>query len=113
MKRKSKSSLVRDSDAEDVKVTGSRGSLVFGPHRKQYIDFMAGWCVGNLGWDQPFVRQAIERFEGPDYVYPGYRYRAWDELAGLIAAVTPGASSRAAFARPAAARRSTSRCRRR
>jgi len=94
MKRKAKGSLARDSDAEDVEVTGARGSLVFGPHRKQYIDFMAGWCVGNLGWDLPVVRQAIERFEGPDYVYPGYRYRAWDELAGLIAAVTPGRLTR-------------------
>ena len=90
MDRKTKGRLARDSDVEDVEVTGSRGSLVFGRHRKQYIDFMAGWCVGNLGWDQPAVRQAIERFEGPDYVYPGYRYKAWDELAELIAAVTPG-----------------------
>ncbi len=87
-------SLARDPDAEDVEVTGSRGSLVFGPRRKQYIDFMAGWCVGNFGWDQPVVRQAIERFKGPDYVYPGYRYRGWDELAGLIAAVTPGKLAR-------------------
>src|SRR5436190_3604313 len=94
MKRKAKGSLARDSDAEDVEVTGARGSLVFGPHRKQYIDFMAGWCVGNLGWDQPVVRQAIERFKGPDYVYPGYHYRAWDELAGLIATVTPGQPAR-------------------
>src|ERR1044072_987559 len=94
MKRKAKGSLARACDAEDVEVTGARGSLVFGPHRKQYIDFMAGWCVGNLGWDLPVVRQAVERFEGRDYVYPGYCYRAWDELAGLIAAVTPGRLTR-------------------
>ena len=55
MKHKSKGRLARDADAEDVEVTGSRGSLIFGPSRKQYIDFMAGWCVGNLGWDQPIV----------------------------------------------------------
>lgn len=94
MKRNGKGRLARDSNAENVEITDARGSFIFGSYRKQYIDFTAGWCVGNLGWDQAVVRQAIERFDGPDYVYPGYRYRAWDELAALIAAVTPGSLAR-------------------
>jgi acetylornithine/succinyldiaminopimelate/putrescine aminotransferase len=89
-----KGRLARGSVAEDVELVASAGSHVFGPRRKRYIDFMMGWCVGNLGWDQPEIRTALERFDGPDYVYPGYRYRPWEELAELLAAITPGKLTR-------------------
>ena len=30
------------------------------------------------------IAKAIERFKGPDYVYPGYSYAPWTELARLL-----------------------------
>lgn len=49
-----------------------------------------GWCVGNFGWDDPELERRIERFRGPDYVYPEYRYRPWEELATLLSRIAPG-----------------------
>jgi acetylornithine/succinyldiaminopimelate/putrescine aminotransferase len=91
---KRKNFLARGSEADDVRVIGSQGSHVFGPNRKKYIDFMAGWCVGNLGWDNREIRRAVRQFKGPDYVYPGYGYKAWDELAELLVKIAPGKLAR-------------------
>jgi 4-aminobutyrate aminotransferase-like enzyme len=33
--------------------------------------------------------KAIECFKGPDYVYPGYSYAPWTELARLLASLAP------------------------
>jgi 4-aminobutyrate aminotransferase-like enzyme len=35
------------------------------------------------------IAKAIERFKGPDYVYPGYAYPPWTELARLLASLAP------------------------
>jgi 4-aminobutyrate aminotransferase-like enzyme len=48
-----------------------------------------GWCVGNFGWRPQATTKAIERFKGPDYVYPGYSYAPWTELARLLASLAP------------------------
>ena len=57
--------------------------------RRKYIDFVMGWCVGNFGWRPPAIAKSIERFKGPDYVYPGYAYAPWTELARLLASLAP------------------------
>ncbi len=48
-----------------------------------------GWCVANFGWRPAPIAKAIERFKGPDYVYPGYSYAPWTELARLLASLAP------------------------
>ena len=88
------SPFVRGSEAEEVQVTATHGSHVFGRNRKKYIDFLAGWCVGNLGWDHREIRKAIRRFRGPDYVYPGFGYRRWEELAELLVSIVPVRNAR-------------------
>lgn len=54
----------------------SRGNCFCMPRERgnKYIDFVMGWCVGNFGWRNVAIAKAIERFKGPDYVYPGYSY---------------------------------------
>jgi adenosylmethionine-8-amino-7-oxononanoate aminotransferase len=49
-----------------------------------------GWCVGNFGWRPATIAKAVERFKGPDYVYPGYSYAPWTQLARLLASLAPG-----------------------
>jgi len=56
-------------------VARSDGCIIFDHHGKKYIDFTAGWCVGNLGWGNDEVRAAIRAFEGPTYVHPDHLYR--------------------------------------
>ena len=82
--------LAREEPAEGVQVARSEGCLVFDHHGKKYIDFTAGWCVGNLGWGNADILAAIRGFDGPAYVHPDFLYRPWSELAEALAEITPG-----------------------
>jgi acetylornithine/succinyldiaminopimelate/putrescine aminotransferase len=80
--------LARELPAE-LQLAATNGSIVTDARGRKYIDFVMGWCVGNLGWRPQAIAKAIERFKGPDYVYPGYSYAPWTELARLLASVAP------------------------
>ena len=81
--------LARELAAE-LQIRKSNGSFVFDEKGKKYLDFVMGWCVGNLGWANAELTKRIRNFEGPDYVFPGYSYKPWAELAELLARITPG-----------------------
>jgi adenosylmethionine-8-amino-7-oxononanoate aminotransferase len=81
--------LAREADAEGVAIVGSKDGYLIGPRGKRFIDFTSGWCVGNFGWNDRSIRTALRKFKGPTYVYPGYRYEAWDELAALLGDLAP------------------------
>ena len=80
--------LAREEPAE-LQVAPTNGSLVTDSRGRKYIDFVMGWCVGNFGWGSPGIVKAIEGFKGPDYVYPGYSYPPWTELARLLVSLAP------------------------
>src|SRR6187402_2095541 len=80
--------LARELPAE-LQLAATNGSIVTDSRGKKYIDFVMGWYVGNFGWQPPAIARAIERFEGPDYIYPGYAYAPWTELARLLASLAP------------------------
>ena len=80
----------REGEPEDVVVGNSAGSWLTDSRGRRYIDFMMGWCVGNLGWGNTEIRAAARKFAGPDYVHPDYSYRPWVELAEMLARITPG-----------------------
>ncbi|MEJ6022373.1 class-III pyridoxal-phosphate-dependent aminotransferase [Ramlibacter sp. PS4R-6] len=82
--------LGRQEEPDDFIVGDSGGSYVTDTRGRTYIDFMTGWCVGNLGWGNTEIRAAARKYEGPEYVYPGHLYRPWAELAELLARITPG-----------------------
>ena len=78
------------ADAKDIAIVGSKDGYLIGRRGKRFIDFTSGWCVGNFGWNDPRIRAALRNFKGPTYVYPGYRYEGWDELAALLGDLAPG-----------------------
>ena len=80
--------LARELPAE-LQVAATNGSNLTDSRGRKYIDFVMGWCVGNFGWRPAATTKAIERFKGPDYVYPGYSYAPWTELARLLASLAP------------------------
>jgi 4-aminobutyrate aminotransferase-like enzyme len=82
--------VARGEDAESIQFARSQDSYVFDQHNKKYVDFTAGWCVGNLGWGNEEIRAAVRDFDGPTYVHPDYRCRGWAELAEGLAEITPG-----------------------
>jgi acetylornithine/succinyldiaminopimelate/putrescine aminotransferase len=81
--------LGQQEDSE-LSVSRAKGSYLFDSRGKRYVDFVMGWCVGNFGWGDPELERRIARFRGPDYVYPDYSYRPWEELATLLSRVAPG-----------------------
>src|SRR5215207_180322 len=88
MPARRRESLARDLPAE-LQVAATDGSIVTDSRGRKYIDFVMGWCVGNFGWRPAAIAKAVERFKGPDYVYPGYAYAPWTELARLLASLAP------------------------
>src|SRR4026208_802470 len=80
--------LAREAPAE-LQVAAPNGRTLHDSRGRKYIDFVMGWCVGNFGWRPGAIAKAIERFKGPVYVYPGYAYAPWTELARLLASLAP------------------------
>lgn len=80
----------RDLPALNLDIAASKGNHLIDRRGKKYIDFLMGWCVGNVGWSNRQVQVAVGNFKGPDYVNPCYLYRPWGELAELLAKITPG-----------------------
>jgi glutamate-1-semialdehyde aminotransferase len=65
----------REGEPQDVIVDNSVDSHLTDARGRKYIDFMMGWCVGNLGWANTEIRAAAQKFDGPEYVHPDYLYR--------------------------------------
>lgn len=80
----------RHGEPQDVVVGSSADSYLTDTRGRRYIDFMMGWCVGNLGWGNTEIRAAARTFDGPDYVHPDHLYRPWVQLARMLARLTPG-----------------------
>lgn len=80
----------REAPATPIEIVKAQGNYLYDATGKRYIDFVMGWCVGNIGWGVPEVERAIADFDGPDYVNPYYLYKPWGELAELLASVAPG-----------------------
>jgi acetylornithine/succinyldiaminopimelate/putrescine aminotransferase len=89
MQRPRKPFLVQNEGSADIEVARARGNYLYDARGRKYIDFMMGWCVGNFGWTRPNLRRQIRAFRGPDYVYPGYAYKPWRELAELLVGLAP------------------------
>src|SRR4051812_50069344 len=80
----------RQGEPEDVIVGNSADSFLTDARGRKYIDFMMGWCVGNLGWGNTEIRAAARRFDGPDYIIPDYLYRPWVQFSEIFARINPG-----------------------
>ena len=87
---KDKKYLGRDLPADQLEIVKSQGNFLIDSNGKKFIDFMMGWCVGNIGWGNKEIRDRMKKFDGPDYVNPAYLYKPWAELAELLAKITPG-----------------------
>ncbi|HET6403359.1 MAG TPA: aspartate aminotransferase family protein, partial [Candidatus Thermoplasmatota archaeon] len=87
--------LAPDPSAEPLRVAQARGSIVTDERGREHVDFLAGWCVANLGWAHPDIQKRMRRYDGPDYVYPHYEHAPREELAARLADVAPGELARA------------------
>lgn len=81
--------LFRDQPATPVNVQNCAGNYIFDKKGKRYLDFMMGWCVGNIGWNKKILLQAIKKYNGPSYVVPTYIYDQWNILAKKLVSLMP------------------------
>ncbi|MFP5386238.1 MAG: aspartate aminotransferase family protein [Bacteriovoracia bacterium] len=82
--------FAREAEPKHIQITQAEGSYLIDSAGKRYIDFNMGWCVGNIGWNNEEINNAIKNFHGPSYVQPHFEYQPWTELAQLLAEITPG-----------------------
>lgn len=80
----------KERETHDIDIARSSGSFIYDAAGNRYIDFFMGWCVGNMGWGNEDLKETIRNFDGPTYVYPGFNYEPWVELATLLAEIAPG-----------------------
>src|SRR4051812_48737719 len=81
--------FLADDVQDALEITRAEGNFLFDSKGRKYIDFVAGWCVGNLGWSREEIAKAIREFDGPAYIYPSHFHKSWAELAELLAEFAP------------------------
>jgi len=89
-KKADKKFFYRSDSPLDIEVEKAEGSYIFASDGKKYLDLIMGWCVGNIGWGNQQLREAIRTYNGPDYIYPQMRYKGWTDLSATLAAIAPG-----------------------
>ena len=82
--------LAFEPDFQDFEIVRAEGIHVFDSDRRKYLDFLSGWCVGNLGWNQSDIAAAIRDFAGPHFVPASALYPPWLELAQQLIEIAPG-----------------------
>lgn len=88
-KTKDSKYIARDMAATPIEVTGTDGNYLYSSDGKKYIDFVMGWCVGNIGWSNKKIIEKICKFKGPHYVTPDMLYKPWADLAEKLVSLTP------------------------
>ncbi|MGE4063671.1 MAG: aspartate aminotransferase family protein [Rhodospirillaceae bacterium] len=79
----------QDDEDEAPTIVGTDGPYLTDARGKRYLDFRSGWNVGNFGWNNRLLAEAVRTFQGPPYVYPEHRYEPWFELAALLLDLAP------------------------
>jgi len=90
IQNKDKKYLGREGSPKPIVIKKAKGSYLYDDKNIKYIDFFVGWCVGNVGWNPNEIVKQIKKFDGPNYVPPGYYYQGWAELAEILAKISPG-----------------------
>jgi 4-aminobutyrate aminotransferase-like enzyme len=74
-----------------IEITHGEGCHLFGPKGERYLDFAAGWCVGNIGWGRADVREAlVKEAERGTYIPPFLLFSPWDDFAKMLCDIAPG-----------------------
>lgn len=87
-----------DYSSRPIKIKKGDGCYLFDESGKRYLDFIAGWCVGNIGWGNKEVRSAIRaEAERGVYVPPLFRFGEWEKFAKLLIDIAPNNKLSKAF----------------
>ena len=85
-----KKHLADPDNSLGLEIEATDGFYIRTTEGRSYLDFTSGWCVGNLAWGNREIRRTIHQYRGPDYVYPGFFYEPWNDLADTLCDISPG-----------------------
>ncbi len=75
----------------NITITHGEGSYLFDHQGKKYLDLIAGWCVGSVGWGNREIGAALEaEAKRGTYIPPFLGSDAREELATMLTDIAPG-----------------------
>lgn len=81
-----------------VEFSSGEGCFLFDKKGKKYIDFLAGWCVGNAGWGRREIIAALDRAAKRGiYVPPLFKMEEWEIFARKLVSVAPNKKLKKVF----------------
>lgn len=90
------SKYLADYGSAPLYIKTGKGCYLYDIFGRKYIDFAAGWCVGNLGWKRKEIEEAIKKELDESVYAPAFlRWKKWEELAKLLCKHAPGRLRRA------------------
>ena len=72
-----------------LKIKDAEGSILFGDDGKEYIDLLAGWCVGTVGWKHPRILKALREKQPGYYLPPTIDSDLWENYAVKLLKTLP------------------------
>lgn len=89
---------IAEHHQEDLDIVRGEGCMLFDREGKRYLDFLAGWCVGSVGWGNADVADAIRAQASRGlYGYPHWQHPEAEALASILASRSPGKKLTRAF----------------
>jgi len=79
-----------DHQARPIEIAKGEGCYLFDRDGKRYLDFIAGWCVANAGYQRREIIVGVEKQVARGLFVPAFlRYRGWEEFARLLSGIAP------------------------
>src|SRR3989338_6776509 len=72
-----------------LKIKDAEGSILFGDDGKEYIDLIAGWCVGTVGWKHQRILKALREKQPGYYLPPTIDSDLWENYAVKLLKTLP------------------------
>ncbi|MBI4272553.1 aspartate aminotransferase family protein [Candidatus Uhrbacteria bacterium] len=73
-----------------IPIDHGKGCFLYDERGKEYLDCIAGWCVGSVGWGNEEIKKAIiAEAEFGRYVPAFLQFRGWEEFAKLLITISP------------------------
>ncbi|OGI62212.1 hypothetical protein A2645_00270 [Candidatus Nomurabacteria bacterium RIFCSPHIGHO2_01_FULL_39_9] len=87
-----------DHYSRDLKFVRGEGCFLFDKKGIKYIDFLAGWCVANVGYGRKEIITALQTAARNGlYVPPFFRDDAWENFAKKLCSIAPNKKLNKAF----------------
>lgn len=83
-------SALADYNSRNITLVSGRGCMLQDVDGKDYLDFLGGWCVSTVGWQQPDIAAAVHRAMTESVYIPAVcRSQDQQQFADVLVAHSP------------------------